>query len=170
MKRQFETTRYVQKLIADMDNMGRPHGFRTDNCGELTSRTYGDYCDSTGIRREYTAPVKPQHTAVVASAISHAMMGGHTARREIRRLFPGIDLARIPNLGASGHCLWPEAVRWAAACFNRSASKANIEWRLPCEVSSSRLPDLQVVPFFQKHMMLVDHSINPACNRCCDIF
>ena len=31
------------------------------------------------------------------------MKGDHEARREIRRMFPGVDLARIPNLGAKGN-------------------------------------------------------------------
>ena len=51
-----ETTTYVRKFVADMNNMGRPHCFRTDNGGEFTSRDYVEFCDSAGIRREYTAP------------------------------------------------------------------------------------------------------------------
>ena len=86
------------------------------------------------------------------------MKGGHAARREIRRLFRGVDLARIPNLGASGHRLWLEAVLWAAAWFNRSATKANTGWRSPYEVFFSCLSDLQVVPFFQEGIIRVDRD------------
>ena len=49
MKRKSETTAYVQKFVTDMNAMGRPHCFRTDNGGEFTSHRYVDYCDSVGI-------------------------------------------------------------------------------------------------------------------------
>lgn len=68
MKRKSETTAYVQKFVTDMNPMGRPHCFCTDKGGEFTSRSYVDYGDSVGIRREYTAPNKPQQNSVVESA------------------------------------------------------------------------------------------------------
>ena len=33
------------------------------------------------------------------------MKGGHADRREMRRIFPGVDLARVPNVGADGNRL-----------------------------------------------------------------
>ena len=42
----------------------------------------------------------------------------------------------------------------AAGCFNRFATSTG--WQSPYEVFYSRLPDLQVVPFFQEGMMRVD--------------
>lgn len=129
MKSKSETTAFVQKFLADMNHMGKPRCFRTDNGGEFTSRSYIDYCDSAGIRRELTAPGKPQQNAVAESAIWRAMKGGHAARREVQRLFPGIDFANIPNVGANGNRLWLEAVLWAADCYNRPAAKANVGWR-----------------------------------------
>ena len=119
----------MHKFVADMNAMG-PHCFRPDNGGKFTSRSYVD-CDSVGIRREYTAPGKPQQHAVVESAIWRSMKGDHAARREIRRLFPGVDFTGIPNIGANGNRLWLEAVLWAAYCFNRSATEANTGWRSP---------------------------------------
>ena len=101
-----ETTKYVQTFLADMNGMGTPRCFRTDNGGEFTGRIYTDFCDSAGIRRECTAPGKPQQNAVVESAIWRAMMGGHAVRRKLRRLFPDIDLAKIPNVDAEGNHLW----------------------------------------------------------------
>ena len=62
---------------------------------------------------------------MIESAVWRAMEGGHTASCEIRRLFPEVDLARIPSIGPNGNHLWLEAVLWAADCFNRSATKAN---------------------------------------------
>ena len=83
MRRKSETTAYVQKFPTDMNGMGRPNCFRTDNGEEFISRDYVDHCDSVRIRREYTAPEKPQQEAVVESAIWRAMKGGHAARLEI---------------------------------------------------------------------------------------
>lgn len=48
------TTMYVHKSIADINDVVRPHCFRTDNGGEPTSRSYVDYCDSAGVRRSRT--------------------------------------------------------------------------------------------------------------------
>ena len=100
-----ETITYVQKFVADMNNTGRPHCFRTDNGGEFTSRAYVEFCDSAGIRREYTAPDIPQQNGVVESTIWRVMKGGHAARREIWRMVPGVDLWRMSNLGPNGNCL-----------------------------------------------------------------
>ena len=126
-----ETNTYVRKFVADMNNMGRPHCFRTDNGGDITSRDYVEFCDSAGIRRGYTAPGKPQQTAVVESEIWRAMKGGHAVRQEIRRMFPDVDLGRIPNLGTNGSRPWLEGVLLAAGCFNRSTTEANTGWPSP---------------------------------------
>ena len=48
-----------------MNGMETQRCFRTDNGGEFTSRRCTDYCDSGGIRSEYTALGKPQQNAVV---------------------------------------------------------------------------------------------------------
>ena len=142
-----------------------PGCFRTDNGEEFTSRSYVDFCGSTGIRRECTAPGKPQQNAVVESAIWRAMKGGHAARRKIRRVFSKVDLPRIPHLVASGHHLRLEAVLCAADWFNRSATKTNTGWRSPYEVFCSRLLDLQVAPFFQEGMMRVDHDKSASASN-----
>ena len=126
-----ETTAYVQTFLSDTDAMGRPLYFRTDNGGEFTDRSFIELCDAVGIRRECTTPGEPQQNAVVESAIWRAMKGGHAARREIRRLFPVVDLARISHVGADGNRRWLEAVLWVADCFNRSAAKASTGWRSP---------------------------------------
>ena len=56
MKSTSETTMFVEKFLADMNDTGTPQCFGTENGGEFTSRNSTDVCDSTGIRREYTAP------------------------------------------------------------------------------------------------------------------
>ena len=142
-----ETTKYVQRFLADMNDMGTPRWFRTDNGGEFISRMYTDVCDSARIRREYAGPGKLQQKAVVESAIWRAMTRGHATRCELRRQFPDVDFAKIPNVDAEGNRLCLEAVLWAADGFNRSAAKANPGWRSPYEVFFSRTLELQVVPY-----------------------
>ena len=75
------------------------------------------------------------------------MKGGHAVHLEIGRLFPGVDLGKIPFVDASGNRLWLEAVLWVSERFNHSATKANTGRRSPHEVFFGRLPDLQLVPF-----------------------
>ena len=38
---------FVQRFLADMNDMGTPRCFRTDNGGEFTSRSYTDFAVST---------------------------------------------------------------------------------------------------------------------------
>ena len=104
MKSKSETTLFVQRFLADMNDMPTPRCFRADNRGEFTSRSYTDFCDSAGIRHEYTATGKTQQNEVVEIAIWRAMKGRHVARREVRRLFPDVDA--VGNLFLS---LWLEA-------------------------------------------------------------
>ena len=158
MKSKVETTMYVQKVIADINDIGRPHCYRTGNGGEFTSRSYVDYCDTAGIRRGYIAPGKPQQNMVVESAFWRAMKGGHAARREIRQPFPAVDYARNPNTGANGKRLWLEAVLWAAGGFNRSATKANTGLRSPDGAFFARLPSLHMVPSSQEGMTQVNRG------------
>ena len=65
MKNKSETTAFVKKFVADMNDMEPPKWFRSDNGGEFTSNSYLDYCDSVGIRQEYTTPGKPQQNVMV---------------------------------------------------------------------------------------------------------
>ena len=69
MRTKSETTAYIQTFLADTNAMGRPLCFRTDNGGEFTDRSFLDFCDAAGIRRECTASGKPQQNAVVEGAI-----------------------------------------------------------------------------------------------------
>ena len=148
MKSKSETTSFVQKFLADMNGMWQPRFFRAGNGGVFTNRSYvradngGVFTNRNyvGIRHEYTAPGKPQLNAVVEIAIWRAVKGGHAARREIQRLLPGVDFAKVPNVGVNGCRLWLKAVLWAADCFNRSVTKANIGWRSPREVLFARPP------------------------------
>ena len=151
---------YVRTFVADMNNMGRPQCFRTDNGGELSSRDYVEFSDSARICLEYTAPGRPQPNADFESAIWRDIEGGHAACREIRLMFPGVDLGRSPTLRANGNRLWLKGVIWVANCFTISATKTNTGWRSPYEGFLSRQPALQVALFFQEGIMRVNPSTN----------
>ena len=94
--------------------MGSLNFLRTDNGGEFISRGHLDYCDSTGIRREYTHPGKPQQNAVVESVIWRALKGGHAARLEIGRPFSGVDWRQNPICRLKRQ---PSVARGCPACF-----------------------------------------------------
>ncbi|CAB1108649.1 unnamed protein product [Ectocarpus sp. CCAP 1310/34] len=69
MRAKSDTLKYVQRFLADMNNMGTPGCFRMDNGGEFTGAAFIEFCDAAGIRREYTAPNTPKQNAVAESAI-----------------------------------------------------------------------------------------------------
>ncbi|CAB1100370.1 unnamed protein product [Ectocarpus sp. CCAP 1310/34] len=125
MRAKSDTLKFVQRFLADMNGMGTPGCFRMDNGGEFTGSAFTSFCDAAGIRREYTAPDTPKQNAVVESAIWRAMKGGHAARRHILAM-GHVDLSSVPNVGVNGHRLWLASALWASACFNRSATKANL--------------------------------------------
>ncbi|CAB1098628.1 unnamed protein product [Ectocarpus sp. CCAP 1310/34] len=157
MRAKSDTLKFVQRFLADMNGMGTPGCFRMDNGGEFTGSAFTSFCDAAGIRREYTAPDTPKQNAVVESAIWRAMKGGHAARRHILAM-GHVDLSSVPNVGVNGHRLWLASALWASACFNRSATKANLGWMSPFEAFFGRKPPLTVVPFFQEGMMRVKRA------------
>ncbi|CAB1106092.1 unnamed protein product [Ectocarpus sp. CCAP 1310/34] len=157
MRAKSDTLKFVQRFLADMNGMGTPGCFRMDNGGEFTGSAFTSFCDAAGIRREYTAPDTPKQNAVVESAIWRAMKGGHAARRHILAM-GHVDLSSIPNVGVNGHRLWLASALWASACFNRSATKANLSWMSSFEAFFGRKPPLTVVPFFHEGMMRVKRA------------
>ena len=85
----------VQRFVADM---GVPPAFRTDNGAEYTNSAFVEYCNSLQIRRELTAPYKPQQNGPVESGLSRAIKAGHAARIEVNRLFPDVHLERLKGV------------------------------------------------------------------------
>ena len=157
MKKNSETTAYVQKLIADMNVMGRPHCSRTDNGGEFTSRSYVDYCDPVGVRREYTAPGKPQQDTVVESVIWHTIKGGHAVRLDLAafsgcRSRPNPQHRRQRQLSVVIDC--------SLGCRLLQPFRDQGQHRMAVVARGffSRLSDPQVVPFFQESRTRVDRS------------
>ncbi|CAB1121439.1 unnamed protein product [Ectocarpus sp. CCAP 1310/34] len=124
-----------------------------DNGDEFTRSAFTSFCDAAGIRCEYTAPNTSKQNALVESAIWRAMKGGYAARRHILTI-GHVDLFSIPNVGVNGHRLWLASALWISACFNRSATKANLGWMSPFKAFFSRKPPLTVVPFFPEEGMM----------------
>ncbi|CAB1100039.1 unnamed protein product [Ectocarpus sp. CCAP 1310/34] len=157
MRAKSDTLKFVQRSLADMNGMGTPGCFRMDNGGEFTGTAFTTFCDTAGIRREYTSPDTPKQNEVVESAIWRAMKGCHATRRHILAM-GHTDLPSIPKVGVDGHRLWLASALWASACFNRSATKANVDWVSPFEAFFGRKPPLTAVPFFQEGRMRVKRA------------
>ena len=66
----------VKRFVADM---GVARKFRKDNGSEHTNRTFAEYGDGLGIRRELTAPYTSQQNGAVESALARTMKDGLTA-------------------------------------------------------------------------------------------
>ena len=113
----------VKRFIA---GMGVPRAFRSDNGSEYTNRSFVEFCNNLGIRRELTAPYTPQQNGPVESAISRAFKAGHAARLGVPKIYPTIHLEKVKgSVDAAATSLWMESVLWASECFNRSATSAN---------------------------------------------
>ncbi|CAB1098868.1 unnamed protein product [Ectocarpus sp. CCAP 1310/34] len=149
MRAKSDTLKFVQRFLADMNGMGTPGCFRMDNGGEFNGSAFISFCDAASIRREYTAPDTPKQNAVVESAIWRAMKGAHAACRHILAM-GHVDLSSIRNVGVNGHRLWLASALSASACFNRSATKANLGLMSPFEAFFGRKPSLTVVPFSRR--------------------
>lgn len=91
-----------------------------------------------------------KQNAVVESAIWRVMKAGMAARREITRLFPALDLAKIPPIGAGGNRLRIESGAGAAECLNHCATTANPGPLSPFEVFTGRESKLNIGSFFSR--------------------
>ncbi|CAM9485302.1 unnamed protein product [Ectocarpus sp. 13 AM-2016] len=85
------------------------------------------------------------------------MKGGHAARRHILAM-GHVDLSSTPDVGINGNRLWLASALWTSACFNGSATKANLGWMSPFEAFFGRKSPLTVVPFLQEGMMRVKRA------------
>ena len=96
----------VKRFIADM---GVPRAFRSDNGAEYTNRSFVEYCNNLGIRRELTAPYTPQQNGPVESALWRAYKAGHAARLGISSIYPGIRANEVAgSTDATATSLWME--------------------------------------------------------------
>ena len=137
----------VKRFIADM---GVPRAFRSDNGAEYTNRSFVEFCNNLGIRRELTAPYTPQQNGPVESALWRAFKAGHAARLGISKIYPDIRVNEVRgSTDAAATTLWMESLLWASECFNRSATAANDGWLSPHEIFYGNRPPLPLLPFFQ---------------------
>ena len=137
----------VKRFIADM---GVPRAFRSDNGAEYTNRSFVEFCNNLGIRRELTAPYTPQQNGPVESALWRAFKAGHAARLGISKIYPDIRVNEVRgSTDAAATTLWMESLLWASECFNRSATAANDGWLSPHEFFYGNRPPLPLLPFFQ---------------------
>ena len=98
----------VKRFVADM---GVPRAFRTDNSTEYSNSMFVDFCNGLGIRREFTAPYRPQQNGPVESAVSRAFKAGHAVRLGVPQLYSDIRLEGIRSCtNAAGTSLWLESL------------------------------------------------------------
>ena len=137
----------VKRFLADM---GVPRAFRSDNGAEYTNHSFMEYCNSLGIRQEWTAPYTPQQNGPVESALWRAFKVGHAARLGISNIYPDIRVNEVEgSTDAAATSLWMDTLLWALECFNRSASAANDGWLSPHDIFYGNCPPLPLLSFFQ---------------------
>ena len=94
-----------------------------DNNGEYVSKSFQDFCDAKGIKREFTAPCNPPHNVV-------AKRMNRTIQEKIRSM---LSNASLPNE------FWVEALATVVHLINRSPNKT-LESKVPEEVWSRKPP------------------------------
>jgi transposase InsO family protein len=104
---------------------------RTDNGGEFTSVTFGEYCAGEGIQRHHLAPYTPQQNGVVERRNQTVVA---TARSILR--------AR----GVPGH-FWGEAVHTAAFLLNRAPTSA-LDGKTPYQAWYGKKPPVHFLRVF----------------------
>ena len=104
---------------------------RTDNGGEFTSVTFGEYCAGEGIQRHHSAPYTPQQNGVVE-----------------RRNQSVVAMARsiLRARGVPGH-LWGEAVHTAVFLLNRAPTSA-LDGKTPYQAWYGKKPSVHFLRVF----------------------
>ena len=156
----------VKRFVEDM---GVPRAFRTDNGTEYSNTIFVDFCNSFGIRREFTAPYTPQQNGPVERAISRAFKARHAARLGVPQLYPDIRLEEIRGCtDAKGTSLWLESLLCASECYNRAATSVNDEWLSPHPIFYWGRPRLPLLPFLQPayHRVPRQRKADPRARMC----
>lgn len=104
---------------------------RTDRGGEFMSNEFMAYCESQGIRRQYTAPHSPQQNGVVE----------RRNRTLVERARSILKAKMLPN------SFWAEAVATAAYLSNISPTRA-VLGRTPYEAWHQRKPTVSHLRIF----------------------
>ena len=67
--------------------MGAPRAFQTDNGSEYTNRIFDEHCGGLGTHGELTAPLTPQQSGPVESALIKTHNAGLEALFTVNKLF-----------------------------------------------------------------------------------
>ena len=85
----------VKRFVADI---GIPGALQTDSGSEYINRTFTEYCDDLGIRREVTAQYTPQQNGPVESSLARTTKAGLAARLEVNKIFLDVHLERVKGV------------------------------------------------------------------------
>ncbi|XP_048625675.1 uncharacterized protein LOC106444440 isoform X1 [Brassica napus] len=113
------------KNLVEQEAKTKIQTFRTDRGGEFTSIEFNEFCDSSGIKRHFTAPYSPQHNGVVERRNRTLMEMTRSCMKHMS----------FPNY------LWGEGVRHSTYLLNRIATRA-LNDRTPYEAFRGVKPNL----------------------------
>ncbi|CAN0499774.1 unnamed protein product, partial [Discosporangium mesarthrocarpum] len=100
---------------------------RSDNGKEFSAGEFASLCNELMIKQEFTPPYSPEYNGVAERAFGMIEMAAAAARVQAGQMYRHI---RLP----STEKLWAEAMKWAAAALNRTATTANPESMSPHEM------------------------------------
>ncbi|KAJ0509944.1 putative RNA-directed DNA polymerase [Helianthus annuus] len=119
------------KVMVENETSLKIKSLRSDRGGEFTSKTFNDFCDVHGIKRQLTAAYTPQQNGV-------AERRNKTLMNMVRCL---LIEKQMPKW------FWTEAANWACHILNRCVTSA-LEDRIPEEVWSGNKPNVDYFKIF----------------------
>lgn len=126
----FEAFKKFRALV-EQDSEKKIKVLRTDMGGEFCSRQFLEYCETTGIKRHFTAPYTPQQNGVVERR-------NRTVAAMTRSFLKG---ANLPSF------MWGEAVRHSVYILNRLPTRV-LRGRTPYEAWTGDKPNLGHIKMF----------------------
>ena len=82
----------MKRFVTDMGVLG---AFRADNGSECNNRTFPEYCDGLGIRRELTARYTPQQNGAMETSLARTMKAGSEEQLKAKKIFPDVNVDRV---------------------------------------------------------------------------
>ena len=79
----------VKRFVVDMEVH---RAFRTENDSKYINRTFAEYYDGLGIRRELTPPYTPKHNGPMENALVRTIKARWAVRLKVNKIFPAVHL------------------------------------------------------------------------------
>lgn len=126
----FEAFKKFRALV-EQDSEKKIKVLRSDRGGEFCSRQFLEFCEITGIKRQFTAPYNPQQNGVVERRNCTVVAMIRSCLKEMKML----------------STMWGEALRHSVYVLNRLATRS-LSNETPYEAWTGKKPDVSYMRVF----------------------